>query len=77
MTFEQCSNLQKSRVPRPPLYIFANFFIGIEIGYFSVPILILRGDNISRAVIVPGTTIGSEGGNPPSNSSTASECMII
>jgi len=39
--------------------------IGIEKGSFSM-LIPFRGDNTSRAVIVPGTTIGRVvGGTPP------------
>jgi len=34
-------------------------------GYFFNAHLVLRGDNTSKAVIVPGTMIDSGGGNTP------------
>jgi len=50
--------------------------IGIEIGsFFNAHLPFKEGDKTSRAVIVPGTTIGSGVGGgprtPPSNSSNA------
>jgi len=62
----QCSNKQKSRGG-----------IGIEIGYlFNAHPIFKGGDTTCRAVIVPGTTIGSGGGEiPRGNSSTVRVCI--